>query len=86
MDGGTRAGTGALFLLAAELEGRGFTAEGTKGDRNVLRVTAQRGSGSGLVAYQAGKFWWQKTQEPVGPSGEIRAAADEIARVLGAAT
>ena len=82
MDGGTGFGTGALYLLAAELEGRGFTAAPVRGNANVIRVTTPQGSG--LVAHQAGKFWWQESQEPVGPSCEIRLAADEIVRVLAA--
>lgn len=80
MDGGTSPGTGALDLLAAELDSRGLAATPVRGSRNVLRVSAAQGSG--LVAYQAGKFWWHDTQEPVAPSCDIGLAAVEIARVL----
>lgn len=83
MDSGTGFGTGALYLLAIELANRGFEAKPARGSANVLRVTPPEGE-PGLVAQQAGKFWWEKSQEPIGPSCDIRVAADEIARVLGA--
>lgn len=80
MDSGTDFSRGALFLLAAELEDRGHAAAPARGNPNVLKVTTEHGSG--LVAHQAGKFWWHESQEPVGPFCEIRRAADEIVRVL----